>query len=115
MFTGLRRFEIAVFLFYLLFQTNNLKPANDNGKKETCASARVCAPLCGAKAGTGRGGRAAPSPLVEARREAVGVGARPLSRAFWKRLEGRWSREHGEGRSPALQKAKRTRGSTGSL
>ena len=60
------------------------------------------------------GGRAARSPLVETRREAVRVGARPPSRAFWKRLEGRWSRERGgatgraprgEGRSPALQKA----------
>ena len=69
--SGLRRFEIAVFLFYLLFQTNNLKPTNDNCKKETCASAPVCAPLCSAKAGTGKGGRAAPSPLVEARREGM--------------------------------------------
>ena len=42
--------------------------------------------------------------------------AHPPSRAFWKRLEGRWSRERGgatggaprgEGRSPALQKANR--------
>ena len=47
------------------------------------------------------GGRAARSPLVEARREAVGVGARPPSRAFWKRLETGWS----DGRSPAWRRA----------
>ena len=44
------------------------------------------------------------------------MGARPPSRAFWKRLKGRWSRKRGgatggaprgEGRSPALQKADR--------
>ena len=114
--SGLRRFELAVFLYLSFISTNNLKPTNDHGKTETCDSARVCAPLRGAKAGMGRGGRAAPSPLVEARSETVGVGARPPSRVFWKCLEGRWSRERGgatggaprgEGRSPALQKADR--------
>ena len=44
--------------------------------------------------------------MEDGRREAVEVGARPPSRAFWRRLEGRWSKERGgaTGRSPALQK-----------
>ena len=42
----------------------------------------------------GRGGAARPR-LVDGRREAVEVGARPPSRAFWRCFEGRWSKERG--------------------
>ena len=62
----------------------------------------------------GRGG-AARSQLVDAWREAVGVRARPLSRGFSKRLEGRWSQERGGAKGGAPHYKPRTRVGTRSL
>jgi len=79
----------------------------------------ILPPISPALGVKGRGG-AARSRLVDARREAVGVRARPPSRGFSKRLEGRRSREWGgamggaprcEGRSPGLERADRMQGS----